>query len=99
MIGAIAIALIAVWFYKTAEKLNLPALHWVIGGVLVYYGGFLAWMYGVMRSLLGTSFQNHSLWQGLGMDISSVLVGALLATLFRNRVMLKLGKKPYETGF
>jgi len=99
MIGAIAIVLIAVWFHKTAEKRRLPSLQWVIGGVVVYYAGFLGWMYGVMRPLTGNLFQNHSLWLGLGMDISSVLVGALMATLFRSAVMLKRGDKSYETDF
>ncbi len=97
MIGAIAILLIAAWFHQTAQKLNLPSLQWAIAGVIVYYAGFLVWMYLVLRPLLGGLFQNHGLWLGLGMDISSVLVGALLAALFRGKVMMKRGQKPFET--
>jgi len=96
MIGAIAILLIAVWFHQTAQKLNLPSLQWVIGGVIVYYAGFSIWMYLVLRPLLGGLFQNHGLWLGLGMDISSVLMGALLAAIFRAKVMMKKGQKPFE---
>jgi hypothetical protein len=97
MIGAIAILLIAVWFHQTAQKFNLPSLQWVIGGVIVYYAGFSIWMYLVLRPLLGGLFQNHGLWLGLGMDISSVLMGALLAAIFRAKVMMKKGQKPFET--
>lgn len=99
MIGAIAIAAIAVWFYKTAERVSLPALQWVVGGVIVYYAGFSAWMYGVLQPALGIRFQNHNLWLGLAMDISSVLIGALAASLFRSMIMLKRGDRPYEHDF
>lgn len=99
MIGAIAIVLIAVWFYKSAERLELPSLQWVAGGVIVYYGGFSAWMYGLLRPLLGGHFQNHGLWLGLGMDISSVLAGVLMAALFRSMILLKRGRRQYERNF
>ena len=99
MIGAIAIVLIALWFYKTAERLGLPSLQWIIGGVVIYYAGFLVWMYWVMRPLLGVHFQNHGVGIGLLLDLSSVLVGAALASLFRMKIMLKKGQKPFETSF
>jgi len=99
MIGAIAILLIAFWFYQTAQQRNLPALPWAVGGVLVYYLGFAAWMYLAMRPLMGAAFKSHSLWQGLAMDLSSVAVGALLAALFRARVMLKKGQTSFESPF
>lgn len=99
MIGAIAILLITAWFYKTAEKFSLPPLQWAIGGVIVYYTGFLIWMYLVLRPLLGGHFKEHGLWLGLGMDISAVLVGALFAALFRIKVMMKKGQNPFENSF
>ena len=98
MIGAIAILLIAVWFHQTAQRLSLPSLQWAIGGVIVYYVGFSVWMYLVLRPLLGELFQNHGLWLGIGMDVSSVLVGVLLAAIFRAKVMMKRGQKPFETS-
>lgn len=98
MIGAIAILLIAVWFHQTAQRLNLPSLQWAIGGVIVYYAGFAIWMYLVLRPLLGSLFRNHGLWLGLGMDVSSVLAGVALAALFRAKVMMKRGQKPFETS-
>ena len=91
MIGAIAILLIAYWYYKTAETLNLAALPWIIGGVIVYYAGFLGWMYGLLKPLLGGQFKEHNFLLGITMDITAVLAGAALAALFRQQVMLKKG--------
>jgi hypothetical protein len=99
MIGALAILVIAVWFYRTAERHSLPPLAWCFGGVIVYYGGFTFWMYLVMRPLLGDAFRNHSLWLGLGLDISSVLVGVVCAMAFRVLVMLKRGTPPHGRTF
>ncbi len=91
MIGALAILLIAFWFYKTAENLNLPVLPWVAGAVIVYYGGFLGWMYLVLKPMLGGQFKEHSFLLGITMDITAVLAGVALAALFRAKIMLKKG--------
>ena len=91
MIGAIAILLIAYWYYQTAETLSLPPLLWVIGGVIVYYAGFLGWMYLLLKPMLGGQFKEHNFLLGISMDISAVLAGAALAALFRSKVMLKKG--------
>lgn len=99
MIGALAILALAAWFYRTAERLNLPPLAWCIAGVLVYYGGFAFWMYAVLSPLLGDQFRNHGMWLGLGMDISSVLAGVLSAVVFRATVMLRKGRPPFEKPF
>jgi hypothetical protein len=99
MIGALAILAIAAWFYRTAERNKLPTLAWCAGGVIIYYAGFAFWMYLVMRPLLGDLFRNHSLWLGLGMDVSAVLVGVLCAAVFRSMVMVKRGTPPQERVF
>ena len=99
MIGALAILAIAAWFYRTAERVDLPALAWCIAGVLVYYGGFAFWMYLVLSPVLGDQFRNHGLWLGLGMDLSSVAVGVASAAAFRAFVMLKKGRPPFEQRF
>jgi len=91
MIGAIAILLIAFWYYKAAETLDLPALPWIIGGVIVYYAGFLGWMYWVLKPLLGGQFKEHNFLLGISMDVSAVLAGVALAALFRHKIMLKKG--------
>lgn len=88
MIGALAICLIAYWYYTTAEKLSLPPLPWVIGGVIVYYGGFLGWMHLLLKPLLGGQFKEHNFLLGITMDITAVLAGLALSALFRNKAML-----------
>lgn len=91
MIGAIAILLIAFWYYQTAENLKLPALPWIVGGVIVYYAGFLGWLYLLLKPMLGGQFKEHNFFLGLTMDITAVLAGAALSALFRSKVMLKKG--------
>lgn len=91
MIGALAILLIAFWYYKTAETLGLPPFGWVVGGVIVYYAGFLSWMYLLLKPMLGGQFKEHNFLLGISMDISAVLAGAALSALFRNKVMMKKG--------
>ena len=36
-ISALAILLIAYWYYKTADEQNLPILPWVAGGVTAFF--------------------------------------------------------------
>ena len=79
----------AVWFHRTAERLGLPGLAWAAGGILVYYGGFLFWMYAVVRPILGSRFQTHGFAVGIGMDLTSILFGALCMALFRFKVLMK----------
>ena len=57
-VSALAILLIAYWYYKTADEQNLPILPWVAGGVIVYYAGFLGWMHLVLRPLLGGNLES-----------------------------------------
>lgn len=79
----------AVWFYTTAQKLRLSGLSWAIGGVIVYYIGFLFWMHLLLRPLMGDRFQNHTFWIGISMDMSAIVFGVLLMYLFRQKVLLK----------
>jgi hypothetical protein len=89
ILSVLAVIGTAVWFYLTAERLKLPALAWAVAGVLVYYGGFLLWMYVVLRPLMGGNFQAHGFATGIGMDLTSILFGALCMALFRFKVLLK----------
>ncbi|QSA96222.1 hypothetical protein [Methylococcus sp. EFPC2] len=98
MIGVIATLLVVFWFYQTAQQRQLPSLQWMIGGALVYYLGFAAAMYLAIRPLMGPAFKNHGFWLGLSFDIGSALVGLLLASLFRSKIMLKQGQIPPESG-
>jgi hypothetical protein len=91
MIGAIAVLLVAFWYYKTAEKLGLPTFAWIVGGVIVYYAGFLSWMYLLLKPMLGGQFKEHNFLLGISMDVSAVLAGVALAALFHNKVMQKQG--------
>jgi hypothetical protein len=92
MIGASTLIFISIWFYKSAEKLRLPLVPWLVGGVLVYYSCYAAWMYLVLKPMLGMSFREHSLPLALFINISSVLVGLAMAALFRAKVMVPKGQ-------
>ncbi|MDD5033926.1 MAG: hypothetical protein PHE55_04140 [Methylococcaceae bacterium] len=98
-VSALAILAIAFWYYQTADKLKLPILPWMAGGVIVYYLGFLFWMHLLLKPLLGGQFKEHNFLLGIFMDITAILAGAALAALFRGKVMLKQGKSPFESPF
>ncbi len=98
MIGVIASSIIAFWYFKTADQLKLPIFQWVLGGMLVYYAGFAASMYLVLRPLLKVSAGTHSFAMGLTMDVVSAAVGIALAALFRSRVMCRKGAVEGEDG-
>lgn len=89
ILSILAVIGAAVWFYLTAERLRLPAVAWAVAGVLVYYGGFSLWMYLVLRSLMGGSFQVHGFGTGIMMDLTSILFGVVCMALFRWRVLLR----------
>lgn len=88
---------IAVWCYRTAEAYRLPGFAWAVGGVVVYYAGFLFWMHGVLRPFLGGTFRGHGFWTGIGMDLLSILFGAVCAVWFRSKVLMRKGQKPFES--
>ncbi|TPQ26869.1 hypothetical protein [Methylomonas koyamae] len=43
MIGSVAAALIAVWFYNTAARSGRPAISWAVSGVVVYFLAAVLW--------------------------------------------------------
>lgn len=91
ILSILAVLFSAFWYYRTAESRGQPAIAWAIAGAIIYYCGFLIWMHGVLKVLLGGYFQAHGLWIGIGMDVSSTLFGALLMWLFRQFVLLRKG--------
>jgi len=89
MIGGVVSVLICVWFYRTALRLNLNVLQWIVGALIVYYGIKGIWTYVILKPLLGGSFTYYSMTAGIMMELSGALLGALGAMLLRNLVMLK----------
>ncbi|MEY2701336.1 MAG: hypothetical protein RIQ52_2091 [Pseudomonadota bacterium] len=81
----------AVWYYQTAYQRQLPAVAWAIAGALIYYMGFLLWMHGIIRTLMGGSFQTHGLWSGIGMDLTAIVFGGLCVVAFRQWVLCRKG--------
>lgn len=77
----------AVWYHRAAMRLGKPAFAWAIAGALVYYAGFLIWMHGLLKPLLGANFKSHGFWTGMGMDLSAIGVG-LLGMLLLKRLVL-----------
>ncbi|CAI8876577.1 hypothetical protein [Methylocaldum szegediense] len=89
MIGGVVAVLICVWFYRTAIRLNLNVVQWIVGALIVYYGIKAIWMYGILKPLMGGSYRYYTATAGVLMEVSGALLGALGAVLFRNLVMLK----------
>lgn len=89
ILSVLAVLGSAIWYYRTAETRGQPAIGWGIAGAMLYYGGFLLWMHVILKFLVGAHFQVHSFWGGLGMDLSAIAFGALLAALFRFLVLIR----------
>lgn len=91
ILSVLAVFLSALWFYRTAAARRQPALAWGLAGALLYYGGFLFWMYVVLRNFMAGHFQVHSFWIGIAMDVSSILVGLAGMVTFRWLVLCRKG--------
>ncbi|MEY4684630.1 MAG: hypothetical protein RLZ25_1089 [Pseudomonadota bacterium] len=89
ILSVLAVLGSALCYYRTAESRGQPAVGWGVAGAILYYGGFLLWMHVILKYLVGAHFQVHSLWVGIGMDLSAIGFGALVATLFRYLVLLR----------
>jgi len=89
MFGGVVAALLCVWFYQTATKIHLPPLKWVVGALILFYGVRYAWTFGVLKPLMGVQFKTHTMWTGVLIELSGVLIGGVLAALFRSKIMLK----------
>lgn len=96
ILSVLAVLLTALWYHRTAQERGLPGVAWAVAGVLIYYGGFLFWMHIALKALMGSYFQNHGFWIGMGMDLSAILFGAVCVVLFRAGVLLKKG--PSDPG-
>ena len=51
MLSAMAAAVVAIWFYNTAQRSGRPALSWAFSGVAVYFLVALLWTFGVTASI------------------------------------------------
>ncbi len=78
------------WYFRAAQKKQLPGFAWGVAGGLLYYIGFYLWMHLVLSALMGKQFQLHSFWIGMGMDVSAILAGLSCVSLF---YLLILSKK------
>ncbi len=91
IVSVLAVVLSALWYYRTAESKGQPAIAWALAGAMIYYGGFLIWMHGILKLLLGGYFQAHGLWIGIGMDVSATVFGLLMVFAFRQIVLIRKG--------
>ncbi|WP_445370273.1 hypothetical protein ACH518_12155 [Methylomonas sp. HW2-6] len=55
MIGSVAAALIAVWFYNTAARSGRPAISWAVSGVVVYFLAAVLWTLVVTPAIKDTA--------------------------------------------
>jgi hypothetical protein len=83
ILSVLAVLGAAMVYYQAAKARALPAVAWALVGAILYYGGFLIWMHGVLRWFIGAHFQVHSFWVGIGMDLSAIGFGFGVALLFK----------------
>jgi hypothetical protein len=89
MIGGVISVLICVWYYRTADRLKLNPLQWIVGGLILFYGARAGWTYGIVKPLMGAGFDRHSMTAGILIELTGALLGAACAALFHNKIMLK----------
>jgi hypothetical protein len=89
MIGGVISVLICIWFYRTADRLKLNPLQWIVGALVVYYGIKAVWTYAILKPILGTTFKYHTFTSGVMIEISGALQGAVGAALFHYKVLRK----------
>ena len=89
MPGALIAVLICFWYYKTATKLNINHLPWIVGALILYYGTKYGWTFAVMKPLFGKRMLSP-----LINDLSGAALGVLVTAIFRSAVLLK--QKPQE---
>ena len=89
ILSVLAVLLSAYWYYRTAVSRGQPGMAWAIAGAMLYYGGFLLWMHVILKPLMTARFQSHTLWAGIGMDLSAILFGVACMAGFRWLVLLR----------
>ena len=94
ILSMLAVLATALLYYRAAQSRSLPGIAWAVAGVIIYYGGFLAWMHLILRPIMGGGFQAHGFWSGIGMDLTSIVAGATAAGLFG---YFRLIRKPSGT--
>lgn len=58
MLSVIAATLVAVWFYRTAERSGRPPVSWGFSGVIVYFLAALLWSLIVTPGIKDTAIHN-----------------------------------------
>jgi len=78
---AIGALIVAVWFYLSAEKKQKNPWIWVTAGVVIYYIVGTAWMYVILKPLMGYAFYIHGMSTGVAIKASAIVVGLLAGAL------------------
>jgi hypothetical protein len=92
ILSVLAVLGSALWYYRAAMAKGLPAIQWAVAGAILYYGGFLLWMHGILKMVIGPHFQVHSFWVGISMDVSAIGFGFAVALVFKLLVLDKRGR-------
>ncbi len=90
MVGAIAAALIAVWFFKTAQALGKNPLQWLFIGVMSYYIAAIMWTFMVTPPLRDMVEHNQNILLAWFVRFAYVVVGTLSAVWVNKRILKRL---------
>ena len=87
MVGAIAAALIAIWFFKTAQRQGKPPLKWLFIGVMSYYLAAILWTFMVTPPLRDMVEHNQNILLAWFVRFAYVVVGVLSAVGVNKRIL------------
>lgn len=81
MLGGIVAVVIAVWFYRSAEKRSLPSIPWGLAGLVAYYVPNFIWSLLVAKPWLTKLHAQNAAVLSSIVGHSSIVVGAVFAVL------------------
>lgn len=89
MLGGIIAIVIAIWFYRSAERRGLPPIPWGVAGVVAYYVPNFIWSLMVAKPWLTVLHAQNAAVMSSIVGHSSILVGAVFAVLVHRFALLR----------
>lgn len=89
MLGGIVALIIAIWFYRSAERRGLPSVPWAVAGTIAYYVPNFIWSLVVAKPWLNALHAQDAAAMSSLVGHSSIFVGLIFAVLARQFALLR----------
>ena len=89
MLGGIVAVIIAVWYYRSAERRGIPPMPWAFAGVIAYYVPNFIWSLLVAKPWLSQLHAQNAAVLSSVVGHSSILVGGVFALLVHRFALMR----------